>query len=584
MPIRKTSEKPGPTASRDDREMTKVTKMSKRNLAIGFARAATARRLVLIGVGLLLAVVGCASNDASPAVSTSKRSSPRTAPDGGAADGGGASSVKALHDAYRAAAKRFSMAPIDWRPCPIITDGTGMDARCADITVPLSWLAPSAGTTHVFVKHVPSIDPPKQQAWVLMGGPGYSGVALEAPASVLRGQLPTTEYFIMDYRGVGRSQRLACPSQENATGQLFDRVFDFDTLSADGMKACFDAVEAEVPLPDLRKFNTTETAMDLGMLADALRTDGAQILVYGVSFGTYVANRYLHLFPEQPGAVVLDSFVLPTGLTNHDLDADQTARDILGVCATDSDCKAHLGADPIAFAKRVIEQLGQGHCPGLAGAGIDVARFQLIAEGAVLDSAQRSFLPALYYRADRCEPADVAALVKYGTPPATAPSTVRDSGALSLLVLRSEFLDETFDDGTDTLIASSGLPAHVRSIGDAVPSYPHDAFFGEWARTDARILILQGELDSQTPPSNGNAARDHFKGPNVHFVSFPWTNHAVFNNLACGAVVATKFVANPTEAPDTSCTAQIPPPSFSVATSDAMARFGQPDLWQNATP
>jgi pimeloyl-ACP methyl ester carboxylesterase len=50
-----------------------------------------------------------------------------------------------------------------------------------------------------------------------------------------------------------------------------------------------------------------QTAMDLGMLADALKAPNTPIVVYGISFGTYIAHRYMHLFPEQPGAVILDS-------------------------------------------------------------------------------------------------------------------------------------------------------------------------------------------------------------------------------------------------------------------------------------
>jgi pimeloyl-ACP methyl ester carboxylesterase len=164
------------------------------------------------------------------------------------------------------------------------------------------------------------------------------------------------------------------------------------------------------------------------------------------------------------------------------------------------------------------------------------------------------------------------------------PSTVRDSDALYFLVARSELWDETVDDGTATLIASPGVAALVHSTWDAIPSYPHDVFWGEWVHTDARILILQGELDALTPPSNDDAARTHFTGPNVHFVSFPWISHVVVRNRACGAVITIKFIENPTEAPDTSCTSQIPPPSFSVATSAAMAGFGQADLWENAAP
>jgi pimeloyl-ACP methyl ester carboxylesterase len=511
------------------------------------------------------------------------------APGDQAATEGKAPTPETLRQAYRTATKAFSLAPIDWSPCPLTTDGSGTDAQCADIAVPLSWLEPHSGTTSVFVKRVSPAVPPEQQLWLLTGGPGFAGNSLDMLAGYLRAQLPAAELFLVDFRGIGRSARLACPEVEDVTGHfLIDRALVPDSGAAvSAVQQCFDAVEADVPLPELRNFNTTETAMDVGMLADALRAPNARLLVYGISFGTYIAHRYMHLFPEQPAGVILDSFVHPDGITTRDLDADRIAREILGVCAMDPDCKAHLGADPAAFATSLVERLGQGHCPELASAGIDQAGFQVMAERAVLDSAQRSFLPALYYRADRCARADVAALVKYKSTQASAPTptSVRDSDALYLLVARSELFNhtilDTLVDSTATLVASVDLATHFRAIWDAIPSYPRDAFWGEWARIDAPLLIVQGELDANTPPSNGAAARDHFAGPNTHFVSFPFTNHVVFADLDCGGATIVRFMADPTHAPDSSCTSQLKPPSFSV---DATAKFGQASVWDNTTP
>jgi pimeloyl-ACP methyl ester carboxylesterase len=405
------------------------------------------------------------------------------------------------------------------------------------------------------------------------------GITFDNAVAGFRAPLPPdTELFILDYRGTGRSSRLTCPSEEDWAGSLAPPL----------VKQCFAEIETKMPPADLYEYNTTETAMDVGMLAGALHTAGSQIIVQSGSFGTFVAHRYLHLFPEQPDAVVLDSVVLPDGTTNFDRNRDAAVRTLLGLCAMNSECKAHLGADPVAFAEGVVARLGQGHCPSLASAGVDLAVFQFLAGRAV--ELEPWLLPALYYRADRCDPADVTALVKYwGPPPPPSPpapqdpSSVLKSDPLALLVQRSELTNETtFDDGTALTLAGTGTSDFYHSIWDALPAYPRDAFWGEWAHTDAPILVLQGELDIRTPRGSGEAARDHLANGRLQFVSFPWKGHAPSTvEGSCGQSLDAKFIANPTAALDTSCTLQAKPPSFS---GDSTAQFGQADVWDNATP
>jgi pimeloyl-ACP methyl ester carboxylesterase len=550
-------------------------------------RFLTTRYLALPSLGVLAGLVACetgdgaASNDTDAGLELDAEIM-EMAP---ASDAGEAQAIESLRSAYRAAASTFSLPVVDWRPCPLVTTSDGAGAECAEIAVPLSWRAPDTSTTHVFVKHVPSLEPPKKRIWLLWGGPGLAGGTLDVVAVVQRSLLPSAEFFLMDYRGTGRSGRLGCPGQEDATGAI-----ELTGLSSEAqaqvVERCFEMVEAALPPSGLQAFNTTETAMDLGVLAAALGDRNSDILVYGVSFGTFVAHRYLHLFPEQPAAVILDSFVLPTGRRNPGLDFDRAARDILGACTLAPDCSARLGDDPIEFAVQVMERLAQGHCSELAAAGVDApSRFGDMAAQAVLDVTRRNFLPALYFRADRCAPADVEALVTFERPASAPVAAIPISTPLSLMVNRSEMFDESlFLPITSTLIAAGGASQAWRPYWDAIPSYDRDAFWGAWAHTDAPILVLQAQIDGQTPPANGQAARDNLGSPALHHAFFPWLNHGVIGDAACGAVVIAGFLADPLAAPDTSCAAHFPAPDFVVAKEEAMARFGEADLWENGAP
>jgi pimeloyl-ACP methyl ester carboxylesterase len=495
---------------------------------------------------------------------------------------GDASTLDALRNEYRTAGDAVTLR-FNWQDCPVMTKaGAGTGAQCATVTVPRSWRTPRAGDTHVFVKRVPSLDQTTQQVWLVPGGPGGSAATLDLMASVAQGTLRTTEFLLMDARGAGRSDLLACPARAASSYEAGLTMPDIPPPPAEHAAAvarCFDDVLQVWPNGELFDFNTTETAMDLGEVARALQHPGERVLVYAVSFGTYTATRYLHLFPEQPAAVVMDSFVLPRNLAHRDQDIDQVARKILQVCATDATCRTRLGDDPVAFADSVIDELKQGHCPLLGGAGIDLARLQDMAQRATTDSASRPFLPALYFRAHRCTPNDVAALTTFASPTPSSPPAAPRSEPLARLVSRSELLahDEVFSTSTESLIADYGSATEWKAVWDAVPAYPLDSFVGAWPSVDVPMLVLQGELDARTPVGHGEAAAAHF--PNARLVSFPWKDHGVALDLGCGAPTVMTYLADPTAPLDTSCTSLPAPPVFTATSDDTTRAFGVPDMW-----
>ena len=59
--------------------------------------------------------------------------------------------------------------------------------------------------------------------------------------------------------------------------------------------------------------------MDVGELINLFKRNGIHdsAFVYGVSYGTYWAERYMQLFPRQAKGVILDSVVAQTGSDIH---------------------------------------------------------------------------------------------------------------------------------------------------------------------------------------------------------------------------------------------------------------------------
>ena len=101
---------------------------------------------------------------------------------------------------------------------------------------------------------------------------------------------------MLDQRGTG-ANALRCPVLQEQVGTT-----DFDVPTADAVRDCGDAIGA-----DRRFYSTSDTVADLEMLRTALGVESWTL--DGVSYGSYVAERYLIAHPDRVERAVLDSVV-----------------------------------------------------------------------------------------------------------------------------------------------------------------------------------------------------------------------------------------------------------------------------------
>jgi pimeloyl-ACP methyl ester carboxylesterase len=276
---------------------------------------------------------------------------------------------------------------------------------------------------------------------MLNGGPGGSSLEFEVGyGPLVQSAIPDAEILLVDHRGVGSSDRLGCP--EESPGSIAG-----EQISDEELAPCLGSVRARFTPAELAAFSTTNAARDVGELIERARRPGLPVFVYGASYGTYWAQRWLQLYPDQADGAILDSICSPGECrflaTQYDRSND-VGLDLLRMCADDADCRAHLGADPGAFALDVLRRLDSGHCPELAERGIDRRIVQAIASSLLEEVQMRQAVPALFARVDRCSARDVEALFTLverlfvaspslggGTPSSFAP-------VLYFLVTRSE--------------------------------------------------------------------------------------------------------------------------------------------------
>ena len=481
---------------------------------------------------------------------------------------------------------------VTWTACSLHSEGDGPMAECATVKTPLDAKRPDGPTIDVFVKRFkPAGGKSLRAMWMLQGGPGGSGYVFETMSEQIATKFPDVDFYMPDHRGTGRSTRLGCPAQEAAASEGGLGITEPE------WPACLADVKAREG-ERLPFFNATNAANDLGLLIERTRQAGQPVFVYGVSYGTFLAHRYLQLFPQQANGVVFDSYVPPvSSLARQDADANEAARDFFAVCAKDATCGAKLGADPWAKAEALVAKLKAGHCADIAVPEIPTHVLFRRAFGQMLmDPTLRVYIPAIVYRADRCEPRDVTALkvlVKNLTQEQPDGEFMKQWGwVLSDNITMSELWE-----------TPSPTPAELEAIREAAvasrdvttgmeiqigkwPTYPHDEYYGGWPTTDVPVLFLQGGLDPATLLRKAVVAKEHFQKPHQTWVEIPTATHTVIASSAttekrsCGTRIMMSFFDNPPAAPDTSCLSSVVPLDFKGQTAISQGLLGTADAWE----
>jgi pimeloyl-ACP methyl ester carboxylesterase len=345
--------------------------------------------------------------------------------------------------------------------------------------------------------------------------------------------------------------------------------------------------------------STTEAARDLGTLIGRSRHDHEEVYVYAISYGTYWAQRYLQLYPEQASGVVLDS-ICPPGeceLTSRfDESFNEVGRRLLEACAARGSCAQRLGEDPWEFLESLYLRLDQGHC---SETSLSRRAVKQLLGTMLMHIGLRDYIPAIIYRIDRCEQADVAALdsvMSYLDSVLNVPDPY-GSEVLGLHIGLSELVEvpppshEEASAHVESLLFSLDVGPEFAALYELWPRYPQDEYVGALADTTVPMLMMSGEFDPQTPPEVAGPAREHFVADHQTYVSVPWSAHTVLtqspvDNIAnletCGTLLLGQFLTNPTLPLDTSCTQRVVGLDFDgLGPTASNVLFGQADAWDN---
>lgn len=484
-----------------------------------------------------------------------------------------------------------STAPLAFYPCDITTTLNGVQpkgAECAEVQVPVRRTPSSQRQITLSLKRFRQTTQPRGQLWILAGGPGSAASDFEIDAEFYSALGQDLDLYFLDHRGTGRSTRLTCPIEQRPDSHAGEVIRDEEWAT------CFESMNSTWG-EDLSGFSSEEAATDLGELIAQTREGNEPVFLYAVSYGTYLAQRYLDLFPSQASGVVLDSICVPGQcdlLLEMDRQSNRMGRRIFELCAEDSLCSADLGSTPFARLTALSALLDSAHCRSV---GWSSTTLRQVLGMMVTTAGLRDYMPAVVRRLERCNSDDVLALKNFqsylsgiDTEASSFSQVVHANIVLSELSVRPLPSAEQIERNVSEQYVSMDAGARLASAVSTWRTYAREQSANTLAPTSTPLLMLHGALDPQLPLESAQSLAGFYDLPHQHFVEIPYSPHDTLSQSlldqtgnTCGTELVKQFLADPLGQLDTSCTSRVLKLNFAGVPAISSLLFGTDAPWND---
>jgi pimeloyl-ACP methyl ester carboxylesterase len=439
-------------------------------------------------------------------------------------------------------------AALEETPCRLTTGSMpAVFAQCATLDVPLDPASPDGPTIALAVARIPALTATPQLDPLLLinGGPGGSGIDLyiQARASFELARRDR-DIILIDQRGTGRSRAgLECTLPDDLDLDTAAR----DLLAATAMR-CVEELAA-----DPRFFTTSVAVGDLERLRDAFGV--AEWNIYGVSYGTRVAQHYLRRYPEHVRAVVLDGIVPAALALGPDTagNAQAALERIFARCAGDPACGSRFTDLATNFAdlrarfatETVSVVLGDG--TGVTETrAVGEPQFQAVIRLMSYAAPTIALLPLVIDEADKGNYAPLAGQADIIVESLVESLSFPMHNAVVCTEDRPFFTAENLTAASPTYLGAALVDSLV-AICSTWPVGVRDADLGQPVESDRPALLLSGELDPVTPPEYAERIIEEGLSNARHLVA-PGQGHGIAG-VGCVPRLISEFLASPT--PDT---------------------------------
>lgn len=413
----------------------------------------------------------------------------------------------------------------------------------------------------VAVYHSTNSTPKPDPFLYLSGGPGGEAIGWGASVYeyVIAPLLNERDFIIFDPRGVGRSQpALQC----DEFGKTYLRDLE-GRIPADQRVSYYEGalLGCKNSLVNLGANLSAYTSMDMATDArDVLIALGyQQANLYGISYGTRVAQFIMRHYPEVVRSAILDS-VVPVEvqlLNQSSTERDYILQVLFDDCKSDPACSTAY-PDLESVYNQVFDQLNTQPVRVTLTLGedrtleqsIDGSTFRNAVMWALRTPQTIPLAPQLIYRV---RDGDHSTLMLSLALPVLAFDSISLGSYISVnchdqvFAMSMEILDETIYD--------------MCKLWDIKPPVPGE---NDPVHSEIPTLIFAGRYDSTTPPSFAHQLAGHL--PRSYIAEIPDQGHApsATGISDCPTKLISAFVQDPNIAPDLTCVREIQTIKFVV--------------------
>jgi pimeloyl-ACP methyl ester carboxylesterase len=270
---------------------------------------------------------------------------------------------------------RERLAELGGEPCEV-------DRRltCVTIAVPLDHVDPAnQETVEVMFAIAPAQGERKGMYVRTAGGPGGEGIGNAFLNNVSDPIRDSYDIVVFDQRGVGLSSPLECKNaiadssleywnEDDSLGQEGYDTPEEQQKAIQSARTFVDRCIAEIGIdPEKLKFFTTDqVAEDLEFFRQIIGDE--KFMLYGISYGTSVAQTYARAHPEHLSGLILDGTV-DTTLSGEEFERSRweafnmVLLEVFEACDADSACSSLMGGSAQAVYDELAQRLAAGAIP-----------------------------------------------------------------------------------------------------------------------------------------------------------------------------------------------------------------------------
>lgn len=431
------------------------------------------------------------------------------------------------------------------------------------LEVPESWAKTDSKTIKLAVAVIHSkASTPNAPVVFIQGGPGAGAIIglrrwLNHPLRLNR------DIILIDMRGTGFSEPTLCPDLGKQFMEVLAENDAPDTEIAHRVKMALDCKNDLLTRKiDIGAYNSKSISLDLHALKQLL---GYGIWnVYGISYGTHIAMQYANDFPDDIQSIVLDSSVPPrAGYYSQNTSNYVRALNVLfDRCKKDPTSNRAFPMLEKTYYE-TIESLKKTSLELEVPADIvPSGKFYFNAEDMMIAIHQclydRKLIPVipLMIKEFHNRNKDILrVLIK-----SLASRLYFDYGTYYCILCNEMIpynsLEKFHDDVKSRSRFSNGLSFYEAEFSICQQwnrGRKIDSLEGKFKSNNKPTLILSGDFDPITPPSNGVLTQQQF--PNNYFMQISSSGHGP-GFSECGDEMIASFIENPTTKPKIGCFTQ----------------------------